>query len=201
MKKYNGSKKYVMHFDKGQLPPVDGFWSLTMYDKDYFFVDNPLNRYTLSQRNKLKANADGSVDLYIQDEVAGHGQGIELAARAEGRVHPDDAAVLAEGEAAVDHRRHLEDPRGERGIVAWPACNCGLWLHDCSNLLAATSSRCRRRSSDGVPVRPGRNRSFTARPPAPIAEYPVSKVKQSFGRLFVERPVAATADIGTVGCE
>lgn len=45
---------------------MDGFWSLTMYDKDYFFVDNPLNRYTLSQRNKLKANPDGSVDLYIQ---------------------------------------------------------------------------------------------------------------------------------------
>ena len=47
-----------MHFEKGQTPPVDGFWSLTMYDKDYFFVDNPLNRYTLSQRNKLKANPD-----------------------------------------------------------------------------------------------------------------------------------------------
>ena len=42
-----------MHFDKGQMPPVNGFWSLTMYDKDYFFVPNPLNRYTLSQRNKF----------------------------------------------------------------------------------------------------------------------------------------------------
>jgi len=71
LKKYDGSKKYVMHFEKGQTPPVDGFWSLTMYDKDYFFVDNPLNRYTLSQRNKLKANPDGSVDLYIQAESPG----------------------------------------------------------------------------------------------------------------------------------
>ena len=69
--KYSGAKKYVMHFDKGQLPPVDGFWSLTMYDADYFFVPNPLNRYTLSPRNKLKANADGSVDLYIQHESPG----------------------------------------------------------------------------------------------------------------------------------
>ncbi len=43
------SKKYVLHFDKGQMPPVDGFWSLTMYDKDYFFVPNPLNRYTLER--------------------------------------------------------------------------------------------------------------------------------------------------------
>jgi hypothetical protein len=71
VKKYSGDKKYVMHFPKGQTPPVDGFWSLTMYDKDYFFVDNPLNRYTLSQRNKLKANPDGSVDLYLQAESPG----------------------------------------------------------------------------------------------------------------------------------
>ena len=60
-----------MRFEKGQLPPVNGFWSLTMYDENYFFVDNPLNRYTLSQRNKLKANPDGSVDLYIQNESPG----------------------------------------------------------------------------------------------------------------------------------
>ncbi|MFO1205921.1 MAG: DUF1254 domain-containing protein [Burkholderiales bacterium] len=71
LKTYDGSKKYVMRFEKGQLPPVNGFWSLTMYDKDYFFVDNPLNRYTLSQRNKLKVNKDGSVDLYIQHESPG----------------------------------------------------------------------------------------------------------------------------------
>jgi hypothetical protein len=71
LQKYSGAKHYVMHFPKGQLPPVNGFWSLTMYDAQYFFVDNPLNRYTLSQRNKLKANADGSVDLYIQNESPG----------------------------------------------------------------------------------------------------------------------------------
>lgn len=44
--KYSGADNWVMHFAAGQLPPVDGFWSLTMYDSDYFFVDNPLNRYT-----------------------------------------------------------------------------------------------------------------------------------------------------------
>jgi hypothetical protein len=71
VKKYNGAKKYVMRFGKGELPPANGFWSLTMYDAGYFFVDNPLNRYTLSQRNKLKANADGSIDLYIQHESPG----------------------------------------------------------------------------------------------------------------------------------
>ena len=68
---YDGSAKYVLRFDKGKLPPVKAFWSLTMYGADYFFVDNPLNRYTLSQRNDLKANPDGSVDLYIQADNPG----------------------------------------------------------------------------------------------------------------------------------
>jgi len=60
-----------MHFDKGQEPPVDGFWSLTMYDGSYFFVPNPLNRYTLSSRFEFKRNADGSLDFYIQKDSPG----------------------------------------------------------------------------------------------------------------------------------
>jgi hypothetical protein len=71
LKKYSGANKYVLHFNKGELPPVDGFWSLTMYDANYFFVPNPINRYTVSQRNKFKTNADGSVDLYVQNESPG----------------------------------------------------------------------------------------------------------------------------------
>jgi hypothetical protein len=71
VKKYSGANKYVMRFEKGKLPPVNGFWSLTMYNAQYFFVDNPLNRYTLSQRNALKTNPDGSTDLYIQHESPG----------------------------------------------------------------------------------------------------------------------------------
>ena len=58
-KPFDAANRYVMHFDKGQLPPVNGFWSLTMYDAGYFFVPNALNRYTLSERDKLKENADG----------------------------------------------------------------------------------------------------------------------------------------------
>ena len=69
--KYDGSKKYVMHFNKGELPPVQGFWSITMYDEDYFFVQNPINRQSISARQDLKANADGSIDLYIQNENPG----------------------------------------------------------------------------------------------------------------------------------
>jgi hypothetical protein len=58
-------------FDKGQMPPVDGFWSVTMYNAKYFFVDNPLNRYNVSQRNKFKTNADGSADICIQADSPG----------------------------------------------------------------------------------------------------------------------------------
>lgn len=68
---YDGANKYVMHFAKGDLPPVAGFWSLTMYDGHFFFVDNPLNRYTLSARDDLKTNPDGSVDLYLQHDYPG----------------------------------------------------------------------------------------------------------------------------------
>jgi hypothetical protein len=62
----DGANKYVIRVLRGQMPPVRGFWSLTMYDAQWFFVANPLNRYTLSQRNALKPNPDGSIDLYIQ---------------------------------------------------------------------------------------------------------------------------------------
>lgn len=68
---YDGANKYVMHFPKGELPPVEGFWSLTMYDSNYFFVENPINRYSISARQDLKRNADGSVDLYVQHESPG----------------------------------------------------------------------------------------------------------------------------------
>ena len=71
LQSYDGAKKYVMHFPKGELPPVQGFWSLTMYDNAYFFVANPLNRYSISERNDLKTNPDGSVDLLIQHASPG----------------------------------------------------------------------------------------------------------------------------------
>jgi hypothetical protein len=70
-RKYNGASKYVMRFGKGQLPPAIGFWSLTMYDAAYFFVSNPLNRYSISARQNLKSNPDGTTDLYIQNESPG----------------------------------------------------------------------------------------------------------------------------------
>jgi len=60
---------YVITFaNKAALPPVKGFWSLTLYNDKMFFFKNPLNRQTLSARDKLVANKDGSIDLYIQSQ-------------------------------------------------------------------------------------------------------------------------------------
>jgi hypothetical protein len=67
----NGANKYVMHFEKGQTPPVDGFWSLTMYNQQGFFIENPLNRYAIGNRFPLKFNKDGSLDLYFQNVSPG----------------------------------------------------------------------------------------------------------------------------------
>ncbi|OCJ09360.1 hypothetical protein A6U87_09165 [Rhizobium sp. AC44/96] len=71
---YDGRKNYVIHFDKGKAPPVSGFWSITMYDENYFFVANPINRYSISPRQDLKYNADGSLDLFLQHESPGAGK-------------------------------------------------------------------------------------------------------------------------------
>lgn len=66
-----GAARYRLHFDKAQLPPVGAFWSLTMYGADQLFVDNPINRYAIGDRDPLVYNADGSLDLYIQHASPG----------------------------------------------------------------------------------------------------------------------------------
>ncbi|MDR6634627.1 hypothetical protein J2X72_003437 [Phyllobacterium sp. 1468] len=68
---YEGRKNYVIHFEKGQTPPVSGFWSITMYNENFFFVENPLNRYSISPRQDLQYNKDGSLDLYLQHTSPG----------------------------------------------------------------------------------------------------------------------------------
>ncbi|MHC5053174.1 MAG: DUF1214 domain-containing protein [Planctomycetota bacterium] len=63
-----GSTRYVLHFDKDKLPPVDAFWSVTIYDAErHLMVENPIDRYAVGDRTKgLKYNADGSLDIFIQ---------------------------------------------------------------------------------------------------------------------------------------
>jgi hypothetical protein len=69
----DGENNYTMQFPAGGLPPNDAFWSLTMGDAKNHFVPNPLNRYSVSDRTGLVPNADGSVDIYIQNSApAGH---------------------------------------------------------------------------------------------------------------------------------
>ncbi len=70
-KPLKGEDKYVLHFSKEQLPPADAFWSLTMYDVNGFQVANPIDRYAIGDRDQLKFNQDGSLDLYIQHETPG----------------------------------------------------------------------------------------------------------------------------------
>ena len=67
----SGEHDYIMHFPPGGLPPNDAFWSLTMADAKERFVANPLNRYLVGDRSGLVANADGSVDIYIQNAAPG----------------------------------------------------------------------------------------------------------------------------------
>jgi len=63
--------RYVLSFKKDELPPVDAFWSLTMYDAEGFQVANPINRFAIGDRDALKFNTDGSLDLYIQHASPG----------------------------------------------------------------------------------------------------------------------------------
>lgn len=63
--------KYVLHFEKDELPPAGAFWSVTMYDHESFQVDNVLNRYALGDRDPLVYNNDGSLDIFIQQESPG----------------------------------------------------------------------------------------------------------------------------------
>ncbi len=67
----DGANKYVLHFEKGAAPPVDAFWSVTLYDSEGFQVANPLNRFAISSWMPLKYNSDGSLDLYFQHASPG----------------------------------------------------------------------------------------------------------------------------------
>ena len=67
---YDGNKNWRLHFDAGGLPPVDGFWSLSMYERtaggQSFFTNNALKRYAIGNRTPgLKTNGDGSTDIWI----------------------------------------------------------------------------------------------------------------------------------------
>jgi hypothetical protein len=66
-KPLDGAGQYIVHFDKGNTPPADGLWSITVYNDKQLFASNPLDRHALGDHDQLKANADGSIDIYVQN--------------------------------------------------------------------------------------------------------------------------------------
>ena len=71
--RFDASKhSYAMRFEKNELPQVDAFWSMTMYSlPDQLMVANPINRYSIGDRSKLRYGEDGSLTIYIQRESPG----------------------------------------------------------------------------------------------------------------------------------
>ena len=74
-KPLNGNRLYSVTFPAGQTPPVNGFWSLTLYNEHHFFNPNPLKRFSLGTKNKnLQTNSDGSLTLYAGAKSPGKGK-------------------------------------------------------------------------------------------------------------------------------
>jgi hypothetical protein len=70
-KPLDGVNKYTITFEKGAAPPVDAFWSITLYDEEGFQVGNVLNRFAVSSWMPFKYNSDGSLNLHLQNESPG----------------------------------------------------------------------------------------------------------------------------------
>jgi hypothetical protein len=66
-----GSSRYVVTLPQNSLPPVNAFWSLTLYDTRQHLAPNEVHRYVISDRNRLRHNPDNSVSLYIQHDWPG----------------------------------------------------------------------------------------------------------------------------------
>lgn len=108
-KPLDSAVRYVLHFDKDELPPARAFWSLTMYNDRQFFAANPINRYALGDRDKLKFNDDGSLDIYIQRD----------------RPHADKVSnwlpTPAEGGFSMNLRLYHPERRALDGVWSPPA--------------------------------------------------------------------------------
>ena len=70
-KPLDGTNTYTIHFEKGDTPPAEAFWSITLYDNEGFQVANSMNRFAVSSWMPFKFNSDGSLDLYFQNESPG----------------------------------------------------------------------------------------------------------------------------------
>ena len=110
-KPLDGANKYTIHFDKGAPPPVNAFWSITLYDQEGFQVANSLNRFAVSSWMPFDVQPGRLARPLFPEREPGRGQGGELAARAEGAVQPDHAPLRPE-ERGAD--RQMEPAAGRR---------------------------------------------------------------------------------------
>ena len=119
-KPYDGANKYVMHFPKGQMPPANGFWSLTMYNARLLLrrqsaqpLHAQLAEQTQDQRRRLGRS------LHPEETRRGQTRS-RIGCRRPRAFHSDAAAVLAEGEGPVDSRRHVDAAGCEAGQLDQP---------------------------------------------------------------------------------
>ncbi len=91
----NGANRYPIRFPKGQLPPVKAFWSITMYNEKQAFIQNPISRYAIGDRDQLKFDPDGSLTLYFQKDSPGKDKESNWLPTPEGLVQSVHAPVLA----------------------------------------------------------------------------------------------------------
>ena len=120
--KLTGANKYTLTFAKDETPPVNGFWSITMYDDRPGLVVRTQSAEQVHRQPAQQSEVQRRrlADALLPERVAGRGQGSQLAAGAEGRLHPDAADVLAQGHFAFDPRRKLEAAAGGQGQLISP---------------------------------------------------------------------------------
>jgi hypothetical protein len=111
----DGNNNYILYFDKGKLPPVDAFWSVTAYDVECYLIPNVMKRQALGDRDKLVTNADGSADFYLQADSPGAGKEANWLPVAKGAVHLADAPLLAERR---NPRRLVDTATGTAGKLS-----------------------------------------------------------------------------------
>ena len=110
-KPLDGANAYVLHFDKGAMPPVDAFWSVTLYDSEGYQVANSLDRFAVSSWMKFKYDPDGSLDLYFQNASPGADKEANWLPAPKGPFNLDHAALCAE-ERGAD--REVEPAAGDQ---------------------------------------------------------------------------------------
>jgi hypothetical protein len=127
----NGKNSYTVTFAKGQVPPVKGFWSLTLYNEHHFFHPNELKRYSLGTKNKtLQYGADGSLTIYVGAKPPDAAQHSNWLQSPEGefslyiRAYWPDAAII-DGTWRCRARVSVSVHRG-RSLATPSANECGL---------------------------------------------------------------------------